>query len=58
VRLEDRLIGDLGNRRTDARLLLAIVLRDGDVAAWLHERGVNEAALREEFGGLDLGFGS
>ena len=40
----------------DARLLLAIALRDQKVAAWLRERGIDEAAIRREFGALDLGF--
>lgn len=35
-----------------ARLLLAIVLRRGPVAAWLAERGVDEAALRRAFPAL------
>jgi ATP-dependent Clp protease ATP-binding subunit ClpA len=35
----------------DARLLLEIVLRGGPVAAWLSERGVDEAAIRERYGG-------
>ena len=43
-------------RSADARLLLALALRDQSVAAWLRERGVDEAAIRAEFGELDLGF--
>ncbi len=39
-------MGDLGNFRTDARLLLAMLERGGPMAAWLRERGVDEAAVR------------
>ena len=56
VALDDRPFGDVGNPRVDARLLLAIALRDQRVAAWLRERGVDEAAIRRDFGELDLGF--
>jgi hypothetical protein len=44
VQLGQRLLGDLGNARVDARLLTAILLRDGRVAAWLRARqiGVDE----------------
>jgi ATP-dependent Clp protease ATP-binding subunit ClpA len=40
--------------RADARLLLDIALRDGEVAAWLREHGVDEAAIRARFGAMDL----
>jgi ATP-dependent Clp protease ATP-binding subunit ClpA len=40
--------------RADARLLLDIVLRDGQIAAWLREQGVDEAAIRERYGAMDL----
>jgi hypothetical protein len=56
VGLDRHLIGDLGNPRVDARLLLAIALRDGRVAGWLLERGVDEAAIRGAFGEMDLGW--
>ncbi len=56
VSLDERPFGDLGNPRADARLLLAIALRDQKVAAWLRERGIDEAAIRRDFGALDLGF--
>jgi ATP-dependent Clp protease ATP-binding subunit ClpA len=46
--------GDLGADANDARLLLAIALRDRRVAAWLREHGVDEAAIRARFGALDL----
>jgi len=49
VRLAHELLGDLGNPRVDARLLLAIVLRNREVAAWLAERGVDEATVRERW---------
>ncbi len=58
VSLLGRPFGDLGNVRVDARLLLAIVLRDGRVAGWLRERGVDEVTIRDAFGELDLGFDS
>jgi hypothetical protein len=32
VRLGDLLVGDLGNARVDARLIRAVLLRDGAVA--------------------------
>ena len=32
--------------RTDARVLLAILERGGPIAAWLRERGVDDAAVR------------
>jgi hypothetical protein len=56
VSLNERPLGDLGNPRADARLLLVLALRDKRVAAWRRERGVEEAAIRAEFGELDLGF--
>jgi hypothetical protein len=46
VRVGREPIGDLGNFRTDARLLLAILERGGPMAAWLRERGVTEDAVR------------
>ena len=46
VRVGTELVGDLGNFRTDARLLLAMLERGGPMAAWLRERGVDEAAMR------------
>jgi len=46
VRLNEDAIGDLGNPRADARVLLAILERDGPIAAWLRERGVDEAVVR------------
>jgi ATP-dependent Clp protease ATP-binding subunit ClpA len=46
VRLGRDVIGDLGNFRTDAQVLLAILARGGPIAAWLRERGVDETALR------------
>ena len=38
--LNDVLLGDLGNARVDARLLQALLLRDGRVADWLRRKGV------------------
>ncbi len=39
-------VGDVGNPRTDLRLLLAILDRTGPMAAWLRERGIDEPTLR------------
>jgi len=36
--------------RADAELLLRIARRGGAVAAWLNERGIDDAAIRERFG--------
>jgi ATP-dependent Clp protease ATP-binding subunit ClpC len=46
ARLGERVVGDLGHARVDARLLLAILERNGPMAAWLRERGVDEPTLR------------
>jgi hypothetical protein len=51
VRLGDRLIGDLGAPNVDARLLGAILLRDGRVAAWLRGEGVDVADVERAFPG-------
>ncbi len=50
VRLNEEAIGDLGNPRADARVLLAILERDGPIAAWLRERGVDEPVVRRILG--------
>ena len=44
-------IGDLGHPRVDARLLLAILGKDGRSAALLREHGLDEAAVRAALGG-------
>ena len=51
VRLDDLLLGDVGNTRVDARLLQAILLRDRDVAEWLRSRGIDEDAVEDAFRG-------
>jgi hypothetical protein len=51
VRLDELLLGDLGNARVDARLLRALLLRDGRVAGWLRDRGVDQASVGEAFPG-------
>jgi hypothetical protein len=56
VALDGELLGDLGNPRVDARLLLALVLRGGRVAQWLATQGIDEAALRERYGAMGLGW--
>jgi hypothetical protein len=40
--------------RADARLLLDVALRDGEVAAWLREHGIDEDAIRARFESMDL----
>ena len=51
VRLDDLLLGDLGNPRVDARLLQAILLRNRRVADWLHGRGVDTSVVEDAFPG-------
>jgi ATP-dependent Clp protease ATP-binding subunit ClpC len=41
---------ELPEDRADAELLLRIARRGGAVAAWLGERGIDDAAIRERFG--------
>jgi ATP-dependent Clp protease ATP-binding subunit ClpA len=41
---------DLGGPREDGRRLLEILERNGAVAAWLRERGVDEEAVRRMLG--------
>ncbi len=43
------LLGDLGNARVDARLLNAILLRDGRVAQWLRSEGVELDKVEDAF---------
>jgi ATP-dependent Clp protease ATP-binding subunit ClpC len=50
VWLDDAALGDLGNPNVDGRLLLELLQRRGAVAAWLRERGVDEAAVRRMLG--------
>jgi ATP-dependent Clp protease ATP-binding subunit ClpA len=49
---------DRGDPAAAARALMAIVLQRGPVAAWLAERGVDEAALRRAFPALGLQAGA
>lgn len=51
VRLDDLLLGDLGHARVDARLLRAVLLRDGRVAEWLRSVGVDADAVERAFPG-------
>lgn len=51
VRLDDHLLGDLGNKRVDARLLQAILLRDRRVAEWLRSRGIDAETIEAAFPG-------
>lgn len=44
-------IGDLGHPRVDARLLLAMLGKDGRSARLLREHGLDEAAVRGALGG-------
>lgn len=47
-------LGDLGNARVDSRLVMAVVLRGGEVARWLRARGVTASALSTAFAGWPL----
>jgi hypothetical protein len=49
VQLDDLLLGDLGNRRVDARLLSAVLVRGGPVAQWLQGRGIDLEELEATF---------
>jgi ATP-dependent Clp protease ATP-binding subunit ClpA len=40
-------LADLGNPRVDARLLLAMLAKDGRAAALLRDHGLDEAAVRD-----------
>lgn len=51
MRLDDLLLGDLGNAHVDARLLRAILLRDGRVAEWLRARGLDAETVERAFPG-------
>ena len=51
VRLDDLLLGDLGNQRVDARLVQALLLRDGRVGRWLLSQGVDVDAVERAFPG-------
>ncbi len=53
VRLEDLLLGDLGNARVDARLLTAILARDGKIGNWLRDRGVTPREVERDFPNSD-----
>jgi hypothetical protein len=44
-------LGDLGDPRVDARLLSAILLRDGRVAGWLGDRGITPDDVERDFPG-------
>lgn len=49
VRLDELLLGDIGNARVDARLLNAVLLREGVVARWLRARGIDVADVEGAF---------
>lgn len=51
VRLDDLLLGDLGNARVDARLLQAILIRDRHVADWLRAQGIDPDSVERAFPG-------
>jgi hypothetical protein len=44
-------LGDLGNPRVDSRLLMALLLRRGEVAQWLEARSAGRAAVSAAFPG-------
>jgi hypothetical protein len=49
VRLDAMLLGDLGNARVDARLVNAVLLREGRVGRWLQQRGISVADVERAF---------
>lgn len=49
MRLDALLLGDLGNPRVDARLLQAVLLRNGQVADWLRSRDIDADAIERAF---------
>jgi hypothetical protein len=51
VVLDDAPLGDLGNRRVDSRLLVAVLLRDGPVAQWLRDRAITRRDVEAAFPG-------
>ena len=51
VRLNGIPLGDLGHRRVDGRLLMALLLRGGPVAEWLTANSVDAAAVQFAFPG-------
>jgi hypothetical protein len=51
VRLDETVLGDLGNARVDARLLQAILARDRTVSSWLQDRGITSADVDDAFPG-------
>lgn len=51
MRLDELLLGDLGNTRVDARLLQALMLRDGKAGVWLRNHGVTAQDVEKAFSG-------
>lgn len=51
VQLGQQMLGDLGNPRVDARLLSAILTRDGRVAAWLRDQQIDLDDVENAFPG-------
>jgi hypothetical protein len=49
VRLDELLLGDLGHACVDARLLRAIIARDGRVSTWLRTSGIDADAVEKAF---------
>jgi hypothetical protein len=49
IRLDERLLGDVGHPLVDTLVLSAILSRQGPVGRWLNERGVNLFDLHEAF---------
>jgi len=44
-------LGDLGNPRVDSRLVVAVLLRDGEVSRWLRFHNIDVEAVQAEFTG-------
>lgn len=49
VRFNEQVIGDLGHPRVDARLVSAILIRQGRFATWLHDQGIDLRDLQRAF---------
>lgn len=49
MRLDELLLGDVGHPNVDARLLTAVLLRDGSVGKWLRRRGVGLDDVEQAF---------
>jgi len=53
VRFDELILGDLGNPHVDARILTALLLREGKVAEWLRSHAIELEAIVRDFPGSD-----